>query len=255
MNSDSMKTSYGHQILMEMRESPQLTKWTFELVQKYIKKSVLEIGSGIGNNVSQLLTYSDEVIATDIDEKYLSIMKEKFKEFSVKIYKFDVTKTFDKDVKVETVFCSNVLEHIADEEAALKNIKSLLKEEGSLILIVPQGAGLFSSIDKSLDHLRRYDEQDLRTLLTQCGYQIQHLFSYNKIAVLGWYWQGKIRKTQTLGKKNMKLYNLLVPIFKLLDPYLPWNGLSWCVIAKTSCRFSNEKSDLNSTNSTHTSDR
>ena len=36
----------------------------------------------------------------------------------------------------------------------------------------------------------------------------------------------------TIGRFGLKMFNLLVPLFKLIDPVLPWKGLSLIIVAR-----------------------
>ena len=51
-------------------------------------------------------------------------------------------------------------------------------------------------------------------------------FSFKKIGVLGWYTQESLLRKKTLGENNMKIYKIIFTMVKLLDPYLPFCGLS-----------------------------
>src|SRR5690606_677050 len=56
----------------------------------------------------------------------------------------------------DTVFALNVIEHIKDESLAIKNCRSLLKEGGNLIILVPSYQIIYNKFDKDLGHHRRY---------------------------------------------------------------------------------------------------
>ena len=61
---------------------------------------------------------------------------------------------------------------------------------------------------------------------------MEELFTLNKIGVLGWWWRGKISKQKAIGRAGLKAFNVLVPLFRLLDPILPWKGLSLVLVAR-----------------------
>jgi hypothetical protein len=69
-------------------------------------------------------------------------------------------------------------------------------------------------------------------LFKEFGYEIEECFTLNKIGVLGWWYRGKIAKQEVIGRVGLKAFNMLVPIFKLIDPILPWKGLSLVVVAR-----------------------
>ena len=101
-----------------------------------------------------------------------------------------------------------------------------------MIFIVPRGEKLYSTLDEAIGHFRRYDEERLRSLFANLGYEIEELFTLNKVGVLGWWYRGKVAKQQAIGRFGLKVFNVLVPIFKLIDPILPWKGLSLVIVAR-----------------------
>lgn len=66
--------NYGQKDLIDMEAAPKYTEWTLERTRRYMGDLLLEIGSGIGNNVRILMQYTD-VIATEIDPTYLQVLR------------------------------------------------------------------------------------------------------------------------------------------------------------------------------------
>ena len=53
----------------------------------------------------------------------------------------------------------NVLESVEDPEAVIASLTGCLKPGGALVVLVPQGKALFSSLDQGMGHKRRFDER------------------------------------------------------------------------------------------------
>ena len=98
------------------------------------------------------------------------------------------------------------------------------------MIIVPALSHIYNRIDKNLGHYRRYDKKELNQKLTNAGFKIVDIYTFNKIGTLGWIWQGMILKKDTLGKENMKNFNKLMPIIRKLDFFIPFPGLSLIAI-------------------------
>ena len=67
----------------------------------------------------------------------------------------------------------DVLEHIEDEAAALKLIRSLLEPSGRLFLTVPAYQFLYSSEDRAAGHFRRYTLPQLHRVLASNNFRIE----------------------------------------------------------------------------------
>jgi len=230
---DMFEGDYGHKDLVDMEAAPKFTEWTLERAKPYLGNQVLEIGSGIGNNVRILMQYTD-VIATEIDPTYLQVLRNAyFNTPGVEVHVWDATQPPPHHLPTpDSILCSNVIEHIQDDQKIVLNADQILKPGGRMIFIVPRGENLFSTLDEAIGHVRRYDEERLRALFTNLGYEIEELFTFNKIGLLGWWYRGKVAKQAAIGRFGLKAFNILVPIFKLIDPLLPWKGLSLVIVTR-----------------------
>ena len=72
----------------------------------------------------------------------------------------DIEKPPNLEEQFDSFFCSNVLEHIEDDENAMGNIAKIPNIKKGVI-IVPANNHIYSRIDKNLGHYRRYDKKIL----------------------------------------------------------------------------------------------
>jgi 2-polyprenyl-3-methyl-5-hydroxy-6-metoxy-1,4-benzoquinol methylase len=101
--------------------------------------SALEIGPGSGVYLPSLTAQFREVIATDIDREYLSDLEPLAAQHpNLKLVEDDVTASRIESASFDLVLCTEVLEHIADSQRALREIHRLLKPGGLLITSTPQ---------------------------------------------------------------------------------------------------------------------
>ena len=230
---DMFQGDYGHKDLIDMEAAPKYTEWTLARTKPYVGKLLLEIGSGIGNNVRILMQYTD-VIATEIEPVYLEVLRNAYLNTpGVDVRAWDATQPPPPDLpQPDSILCSNVIEHIEDDRAVVVNADRVLKPGGRMIFIVPRGQKLYSTLDSAIGHHRRYDEGRLRGLFEDLGYEFEELFTLNKIGVLGWWYRGKVAKQAAIGRFGLKVFNVLVPVFRLFDRLLPWKGLSLVVVAR-----------------------
>ncbi|MCK5291659.1 MAG: methyltransferase domain-containing protein [Thermoplasmata archaeon] len=108
---------------------PQLTKPLNEC-------TVLDMGCGVGGLSIPASFRVKEIRGIDVDESYISICKQSAKEKGLTNATFEVKSLFDLDEKdaYDVVLCSDVLEHVEDQEGVLRNIVRTLKVGGVFYL-------------------------------------------------------------------------------------------------------------------------
>jgi SAM-dependent methyltransferase len=231
----------GLSTLENIARADKFNKWMFNTIYPFCKGRILEIGSGIGNISQFFINANASITLSDIRENYCSQLKERFSyaptledvlminltdpDFEIKYKQFE--KTFD------TVFALNVVEHIEDDVLALKNCYFLLKNGGTLLVLVPAYQRLYCSFDQELGHYRRYTIKTLSKVFEENHFHIQHSGYFNVMGILGWILSGKILKKKTIPEGQMGIYNKLVPVFKIIDRvFLKAIGLSVVLVGK-----------------------
>ncbi len=127
---------------------------------------MLEAGSGVGN-ISVLLLNSERLVLVDCDPMYISRLKGQFgQRANLRVIQADLTDpdaaALWKDETIDTVLCSNVLEHLGPDEQVLRSFQETLVPGGHCVIIVPAGMWLYTGLDEALDHKRRYSDDELR---------------------------------------------------------------------------------------------
>ena len=99
---------------------------------------VLEVGTGDGRTALNIAPHAGEVYGIDIDEEILEVAQTKLKESSTENVHFtqgDIQKTsFDSDF-FDVVLCPWVLHHVDDKDAAMHEVKRILKPGGFFLSI------------------------------------------------------------------------------------------------------------------------
>jgi glycosyltransferase involved in cell wall biosynthesis len=222
-------THEGYYILQSVRKARGFNRWIFANIQKYIGQHVLEAGCGIGNFTEMLISRS-RLICADLDDFYVEMISRRFGHLeNVKTIKTDLAtneliESIDGE-KVDTVICINVMEHIPDDAAVLANFYKLLSPGGHAIILVPAHMWLYSKCDETLGHCKRYSQESLKAALQKAGFEVADVWEFNRLGVYGW-WVSKQMQNATLSPRQMKLYERLLPIAKLLDRIKVGPGLS-----------------------------
>jgi glycosyltransferase involved in cell wall biosynthesis len=239
---------HGGRILARLNRAPRFTRWMAETIKPFVGERVLEIGAGTGN-LTENLVPRGFYMASDVNSQYLSRL-EKLRQTRpyLRVQRTDAARpeTYPEE-RFDTVVCLNVVEHLQDDVAALRNIRNVLDEHGRAIILVPNGPALFGSLDKVLGHYRRYTREQLIHACEEAGFSIQTLLKFNRIGAPGWWWNGKVLKRETFGLWQMKLLNFLVPVVRHIDRFLPFPHLSWIAVLQA-----NPQSDAARSSSTAT---
>jgi len=146
-----------------------------EFILKYLRKYIgyesklIEIGAGTANVAHYLMQNGYKNIS--VGEMHRNGLKYAEKYGFVSRYQFDLMRA-PFEAEFDAVGFFDVLEHIEDDEGAIRQIHKLLQPEGYLVLTVPAHQWLWSRFDVLSGHKRRYTKQALRTLLERNGFEV-----------------------------------------------------------------------------------
>jgi glycosyltransferase involved in cell wall biosynthesis len=225
---------YGSHILVSLDKVRRFNLWMGRTLMTYVGDRVLEIGAGIGTLTSQFIPRAF-YLASDINPSYLSYLRSYSigkPYLSVRHIDARVPEDF-ACVKEEfdTVLMINVLEHVPDEQVALKNVWTALMPRGKAIILVPQHPALYGSLDRVLEHRERYTQRSLQQGLEQANFRVESIFDFNRFSVPGWWLNGKILQRKTFSRVQLKVLQMMMPLLRRIDSLLPWGGLSLIAIA------------------------
>jgi len=158
-----------------------LRTWVVKrLIRKLQPGSFIEIGAASGH-MAQWMSESQSMqgTAVEISPSALEMMRERLQGNNrVRIFGQDSRHLIDAHESTDLLLSMEVLEHIQDDNAALKNWFDLIRPGGHLLLSVPAHQRRFSAEDEMVGHFRRYDKQPLREQLKSIGFQQPKIMSY-----------------------------------------------------------------------------
>lgn len=225
---------YGSAILVQLESARKFNLWMGETLRPYIGDRVLEIGAGIGNLSNQFIP-REQYVVSDINPHYLHYLHSyAHGKPYIRVLHVDAgcSEHFaGLESQFDTVMMINVLEHVPDEQTALRNVYSALAPGGRAVILVPSRPSLYGSLDHVLGHRERYTEASLRQGLESAGFRIEKIFDFNRCSVPGWWLNGTVLKKKTFSKVQLKILNTAVPLLKRIDWLWPWKGLSWIAVA------------------------
>ncbi|HVI47677.1 MAG TPA: class I SAM-dependent methyltransferase [Chitinophaga sp.] len=178
-------------------------------LQRYIPAGgrVLDVGCGNGVISRHLGQFGYDVLGIDISEKTIAVANQRNKLPNVRFEAISAEALTAQGERYDAVICSEVLEHLDHPEKLLHTIHASLKDNGLLVVTVPNGngprelcvtrpmlkarnnPGLWNSINKvkkalgfngttaqsqadNLDHVQFFTRRDLRDLAQASDFEI-----------------------------------------------------------------------------------
>jgi len=131
-------------------------------------EKILDFGAGIGTFAVKMRNAGFHVACVEPDLEQLGRIEQ---------LGFRAYASID-DVQqgsVDFIYSLNVLEHIENDQGALKNLADKLVEGGRVLIYVPAFNMLYSSMDEKVGHYRRYTRSMLKSLAESAGLNVERI--------------------------------------------------------------------------------
>jgi len=133
------------------------------------RPKILDVGCGTGANLLMLSEYGDAE-GVDISEDALAFCRERGLD-KVRLGAGEQLPYDDGTFDLVTAF--DVVEHMDDDLAGLREMRRVLRPGGRVLLFVPTFMFLWGLQDDVSNHRRRYRLPQLRRVLEQAGFEIE----------------------------------------------------------------------------------
>jgi SAM-dependent methyltransferase len=151
----------------------RLTLGLLKSLEVHPPASILEVGCGWGLNLSALERAGYAVTGTDISRNIL----EKIDKPERRLIEADLNQPLPPDAgEYEAVLALDVIEHLDDDQGAVRQMARLLRPGGVAIISVPALPELFSHFDEIQGHRRRYLPETLRRAVEGGGLEVLRIF-------------------------------------------------------------------------------
>lgn len=136
------------------------------------RRRILELGCGI----SPMLEASGRTVQTDVSWQALSYLKKmSSKQHTIRLVACDAGRLPFQEGSFDGIVCSEVLEHIEDDQKVLEEIARVTRTGGELVLTCPIHQRLFGCDDEFVGHYRRYEVSELLQELSRQGFQVSQV--------------------------------------------------------------------------------
>ena len=223
----------GTRVLFRLARADRFNTWMADAIRPFVGERVLEIGSGIGSLTKKLLP-RQSYTCTDINPFHLEITRRLAQNRPYLEVSYldlnDVSGFRAENRSFDTVVCINVIEHLEDDQGAVKNIARLLDPGGRAVILAPRGQKFFGTLDELVGHKRRYSKHSLIHLAREAELTVEHIIPYNRVSTLFWIINGQVLKKRNFGGFQVFMMDLLTPVFRRIDPYIPSPSLSYLAV-------------------------
>ncbi|MGH9281176.1 MAG: class I SAM-dependent methyltransferase [Acidimicrobiales bacterium] len=169
-----------------LAEADNYADWIVEMAEPYLGAEILELGAGHGTVTGRLARHG-KVTASDLSQRCVDTLLNRYGgRDDVEVLHGDVDdavagRTFDSAVLV------NVLEHIKDDDEALRAIREGLHPGGAVVVFVPAFEALYSDFDRLVGHFRRYRRDELAGKVAAAGFDVVEARYVNAVGAVAWW--------------------------------------------------------------------
>ena len=202
--------------LEAMTEAVNYNKFLMSLITRQLPvgkhPKVLDFGAGSGTYAKML---RKQGVTPDCLEPDKALQKVLAKDGFSAMPDASVLKPNTYDL----IYALNVFEHIEDDFEAAKQLHAALKKGGKLLIYVPAFQVLFSSMDHTVGHYRRYRAGRLQEIAKAAGLHAKEVVYYDPAGFFAALVYKMGRGKGVLSPQSVRIYDAMVfPVSKALHP-------------------------------------
>jgi SAM-dependent methyltransferase len=139
---------------------------------------ILEIGCGTGHNLAMLSAFGT-VDALELDSEARAIAEDRLGRSVMSAPLPELAGV--PDAGYDLIGAFDVIEHIADDAAAIRSIATKLTPGGKLVMTVPAHRWMWSAHDVVNHHKRRYSKRSLKRLIEASPLRLDRIGYFNSL--------------------------------------------------------------------------
>jgi SAM-dependent methyltransferase len=149
------------------------------LIQRWFPQArrMLEVGCGSGFVLQGLQQSRPQLQLSGGDLLLNGLQIARRRNPTLPLYQFDV-RDLPFACEFDLLGAFDVIEHLADDAAVLRQCYAALQPGGGLLLTVPQHPWLWSAADDHAHHRRRYRRSELIARVQQAGFELRFVGSF-----------------------------------------------------------------------------
>jgi SAM-dependent methyltransferase len=204
----------GTENLEIMAEAVNYNRYLLSLIRANARPGdrIADIGAGIGTFARALAADGLDVTCVEPDPRQSRVIADAGLPVVAAVDAF-------ADASFDFIYSLNVLEHIDDDRAAAATWVRKLKPGGRMLIYVPAFQVLFSSLDRLVEHKRRYRRGSLADVMQHAGLRVgrvRYADSAGFFATLAFKVIGN--DSGTIDKRALVIFDrLLFPLGRIAD--------------------------------------
>jgi SAM-dependent methyltransferase len=178
--------------------APNHLAWIAQLCEAHLGGRVLDVGAGTGA-LTERFAPGRDIVAVELADWCLDALRRRFEGQPNVTVRYGDARALTDVQPFDSVVMINVLEHLRDDVEVLRDLRSLLRPGGRLVIYVPAFNGLYGRFDAEVGHYRRYAKWRMREVFEQAGLRPVTMRYANALAIPGWVWMARreLAKTPT----------------------------------------------------------
>lgn len=200
-------------------EAKNYRQYEHDVIAPWVGRSMLEIGSGLGDFSADFLDRLDRLVVSDNDAYCLEQLRKRYEDTSdVTVLALALPAEIPIDDPVDTVVMMNVLEHIDEDVEALRSLARVVQPGGRIVIWVPGYEQLYGDFDRKVGHVRRYTPRTLQAAVTSAGLQTEMLKPINFLGGIAWWFAVRMGGAGYPDPKIVRVYDrTVIPTTRLLE--------------------------------------
>ena len=214
--------------------------WTLGLFGEDLQGPAADAGAGAGHFSALLAERVSPLLLLEGGTDNLQVLRQRFAgNPAVTVADCDLERCRDllREHAVRSIFTLDVLEHLPDDVAVLRQFHDALPPGGRVYIKVPALPWLYGPVDEASGHYRRYTKSSLRKAVEAAGFRVETCRYMNLAGVPPYFLKSRILKRQenfsrTFTPTQIERIRKVMPALKLADRLTgPPLGLSVTCIA------------------------
>jgi SAM-dependent methyltransferase len=201
------------EILENLAGAPRYQAWLASLAEPLLGDDPIELGSGTGDYAALWLERGlTHITLTEVDPHRRSLLLKRFAgEPRVTVGRLNLASPARAQHSAMVSF--NVLEHIRDDDAALRCATRVVRPGGYVFHLVPAFPIAMSDFDRKIGHFRRYRRKELAAAAIRAGLIVDDVRYINVPGLIAWFIMMRLLRGQPKDGPALRFWDrCVVPV-------------------------------------------